>query len=175
MTSVPVAGPPPRPPAPPGGVRGWLRRVRAAAWGEAPAPPEPPPTMDQSTRLAEQRTRLAVKRSYLAAERTLMAWIRTSLSMISFGFTIVKFFEYLEAERKLTLGLFGRSWGPATLGLTLITIGTGALVVAVIQHWQAMGTLREHGLAPTWSLALTVATLVAVLGVFAFGTLVLQY
>jgi hypothetical protein len=30
-----------------------------------------------------------------------MAWIRTSLSMISFGFTIVKVFEYLATERKL--------------------------------------------------------------------------
>jgi putative membrane protein len=85
-------------------------------------PPPAPPT-DRGTVLAEERTKLAAKRTFLAEERTLMAWIRTSLSMISFGFTIVKFFEYLEAERKLTLGWFGRSWGPATRGLTLITIG----------------------------------------------------
>jgi putative membrane protein len=131
--------------------------------------------VDRGTQLAEQRTRLAVKRSFLAAERTLMAWVRTSLSMISFGFTMVKFFEYLEAERKLTVGWFGRSWAPATLGLTLITIGTVALVAAVIQHWHTLEELREEGLAPGWSLALTVATLVAVLGVFAFGSLVLRY
>jgi putative membrane protein len=125
--------------------------------------------------LAEQRTRLAVKRSYLAAERTLMAWMRTSLSMISFGFTMVKFFEYLASERNLSAGWFGRSWAPATLGLTLITIGTGALVVAVIQHRHILEELREEGLEPGWSLALIVATLVAVLGVFAFGSLVLRY
>jgi putative membrane protein len=104
-----------------------------------------------------------------------MAWVRTALSMISFGFTMVKFFEYLEAERQLTVGWFGRSWAPATLGLTLITIGTGALVVAVLQHRQALKGLRAEGLEPGWSLALTVGTLVAVLGVFAFGSLVLRY
>jgi putative membrane protein len=104
-----------------------------------------------------------------------MAWIRTSLSMISFGFTIVKFFEYLEAERKLALGWFGRSWGPATFGLSMITIGTLALVAAVLQHWQARRALREQGLAPGWSLTLTVATVVAILGVYAFGTLVFHY
>jgi putative membrane protein len=159
-----------------GGIRRWLHRVRAAVGlAAAPAPAIVPEPADRGTQLAEQRTRLAVKRSFLAAERTLMAWVRTSLSMISFGFTMVKFFEYLEAERQLTVGWFGHSWAPATLGLTLITIGTGALVVAVIQHWQALEELREEGLAPGWSLALTVATLVAVLGVFAFGSLVLRY
>jgi putative membrane protein len=129
----------------------------------------------RSTQLAEQRTRFAIKRSFLAAERTLMAWMRTSLSMISFGFTMVKFFEYLEAERQLTVGWFGRSWAPATLGLTLITIGTGALIVAVVQHWRTLKELREEGLEPRWSLALTVAAFVAVLGVFAFGSLILRY
>ncbi len=174
MTTAPG---PARPPAPcgAGSVRGWLGRVRAAIRRQPPEPFAPPPTVDRNTLLAEARTRLAVKRTFVAMERTLMAWIRTSLSMISFGFTIVKIFEYLEAERKLTLGWFGRSWGPATLGLTLITIGTGALVVAVIQHRHEMKALREQGLAPTWSLALTVATLVAVLGVYAFGALVLRY
>src|SRR5687767_1900095 len=105
------------------GIRRWLHRIRGAVGlGAAPAPATPPVPVDRGTELAEQRTRLAVKRSFLAAERTLMAWVRTSLSMISFGFTMVKFFEYLETERNLTVGWFGRSWAPATLGLTLITI-----------------------------------------------------
>jgi putative membrane protein len=132
-------------------------------------------TLDPGSRLAEQRTRLAGQRSFLAAERTLMAWMRTSLSMISFGFTMVKVFEYLEAERRLSVGWFGRSWAPATLGLTLITIGTVALAVAVVQHWRTLRALREEGLAPGWSLALTVSSLVACLGVFAFGSLILRY
>jgi putative membrane protein len=129
----------------------------------APADAGPP--------LAERRTRLAVRRSFLAAERTLMAWVRTAPSMISFGFTTAKVFEYLETERKLTVG---RSWAPATLGLALIAIGIAALVVAVIQHRQTVGGLREAGLPPTWRLALTVATLLATLGIFAFGSLALE-
>jgi inner membrane protein YidH len=135
--------------------------------------PAAPP--DRGTLLAEQRTEYAAQRTYLAAERTLMAWIRTSLSMISFGFTIVKAFEYLAAERKLPSGLFGGVRSPTGLGLTLISIGTLALVFAVIQHWQTLKGLRARGLEPRWSLALTVATLVAALGVTAFGSLVLHF
>lgn len=119
---------------------------------------------------------MALERTFMAAERTLMAWMRTSLSMISFGFTMVKFFDYLEEQRKVDIaGVFGHSYGPATLGLTLITIGTLALVAAVVQHRQTMRRLHERGLVSRWSLALAVASVVAVLGVFAFGSLVLKY
>jgi putative membrane protein len=135
--------------------------------------PTTEPPADHATRLAVQRTSLALERSYLAAERTLMAWVRTSLSMIGFGFTMVKFFEYLAAERGPIKGLFGRIWAPSTVGLTLIAIGTGALVAAVLQHHQMLEALRREGLAPRWSLALGVAGLIGVLGVFAFATLVL--
>ena len=44
-------------------------------------------------------TSLAFERTYLAHERTQMAWIRTALALISFGFTIAKFFEYLEDKQ----------------------------------------------------------------------------
>jgi uncharacterized membrane protein YidH (DUF202 family) len=53
--------------------------------------------LDEGTDL---NTKLARLRTFQASERTLMAWIRTAISMISFGFTIVKFFEYLEGERR---------------------------------------------------------------------------
>lgn len=117
-------------------------------------------------------TMLALKRSAFAAERTLMAWIRTALSMISFGFTIAKFFEYLEkSERGPTVGVFGRTWSPAVLGLIMMTIGTGSLIVAVIQHRNAMNSFRAEGLTSKWSLALLVGALVALLGIFALITL----
>jgi inner membrane protein YidH len=133
-----------------------------------------PETVDYGTRLSERRTRLALERSFVAAERTLMAWIRTALSMISFGFTIAKVLEALETERGLTYGIFGHSWSPTTLGIALITIGTGALVVAVIQHRATLNRLRHEGLTPRWSLALVVATLMSLLGLFAFGSLMLN-
>jgi len=139
------------------------------------ARPAAPPTepLDRGTSLAEERTRLALRRTFLATERTLMAWVRTSLSMISFGFTIVKFFEYLVEERKRTLvGPFGRTWAPTTLGLMLIAVGTFSLVAAIVEHRRSLVELHEQGLAPGWSLTLIVACLVAVLGVFAFGSLI---
>jgi hypothetical protein len=47
-------------------------------------------------------------------------------------------------------------------------------VAAVIQHRRALKQLGEHGIMINWNLFLTVATLVAVLGVYAFGTFVLK-
>ncbi len=43
-------------------------------------------------------TVLATDRTRLAHDRTLMAWVRTSTSLISFGFTIYKFFQYLQEK-----------------------------------------------------------------------------
>ena len=133
------------------------------------------PGPDHGTQLAEKRTDLAVERSFLAFERTLMAWLRTSLSMIGFGFTLAKFFQYL-AERRggPIVGPLGRTWASDTVGLVMIAIGTVSLVVAVFQHQRRVRALRELGLVPQWNLALWVAGLVALLGVFAFLSLVLQ-
>ncbi len=131
------------------------------------------PVEDESTQLSRKRTSLSVERSFLAFERTLMAWLRTSLSMISFGFTLVKFFEFLEDERGGPIvGNFGRTWAPTTVGMAMIVIGTGALVVAIIQHRRRVEALRREGLVPQWNLALNVSILVAALGVFALGALV---
>jgi putative membrane protein len=128
---------------------------------------------DRGTELAEERTSLAVKRSFFAAERTLMAWMRTALSMISFGFTMVKFFEYLDKTRGPTVGLMGRTWSPEAVGLSLISIGVLSLIAAIQQHWKELQDLRQEGLARKWSLAFLVATLVAVLGVFALATILM--
>jgi putative membrane protein len=133
-----------------------------------------PPPPDRSTQLAEKRTSLAVERSFLAFERTLMSWLRTSLSLISFGFTLAKFFQYLAEERGApVVGPMGRTWASDTVGLTMVAIGTSALVVAVVQHRRRVDALREVGLVPQWNLALWVALPIATLGVFAFIVLLL--
>ncbi len=130
---------------------------------------------DHGTELAEQRTTLAVERSFLAFERTLMAWLRTSLSMIGFGFTLAKFFAYLETERGAPVtGGAGHTWASDTVGLGMIAIGTVAMVLAVIQHYRRVRALREYGLVKQWNLALWISTLVAALGVFAFWSLVVR-
>lgn len=127
---------------------------------------------DHVTQLAEQRTRFAVQRTFLAFERSLMAWLRTSLSMISFGFTLVKFFEYLQEQRGArVVGRFGVTWASDTVGMSMIGIGTVALALAVVRHKKRVDTLRAQGLAVHWNLVLIVAGLVAVLGALAFLSL----
>ena len=134
---------------------------------ETPGPTSPAP--DHATQLSEQRTALSVERSFLSFERTLMSWLRTSLSLISFGFTLAKFFQYLAEQRGSTIvGPLGRTWASDTVGLIMITIGTFALVAAVIQHHRRVAALRGLGLVPQWNLAMWVAAAVAGLGVFAF-------
>jgi putative membrane protein len=91
--------------------------------------------------------------------------------MISFGFTMVKFFQFVESSRGPAVGLFGRTWAPSTVGLALMSIGIFALAAAVLQHRQTLRVLRKEGLEPTWSLALTIAALIAALGVFGLGAL----
>jgi len=44
---------------------------------------------------------LALDRARLAHDRILIAWIRTAFSMISFGFTIIKLFQYSVLPRTL--------------------------------------------------------------------------
>jgi len=128
---------------------------------------------ETSTRLAHERTDAAMSRTRMAAERTLMAWIRTSLSMISFGFTILKFFEYLQKAQ----GPLGQFHGRRAhnLGLVLITLGTLILIPAIIQNYNLMKQLSiSEGKSP-WSLSLIFAILVAGFGLFAFGSSVFQW
>jgi putative membrane protein len=113
--------------------------------------------------LAVERTQLALLRSYQANERTLMAWVRTAISMISFGFTMAKFFEYLQEEKQQTFHIFG----PAGVGVILILIGVVALVVAVVQHQQVLNDLGVRRWPEYWRLSVFVAIAVALLGVFA--------
>ena len=136
----------------------------------------PSPSPDGGTQLAEQRTALATERTFLAFERTLLAWLRTALSLISFGFTLAKFFQYLAQQRgSPVVGLLGHTWASDTVGLSMVAIGTFALVLAVIQHRRRVRAMRDLGLEQQWNLALWVAAPVALLGVFAFLSLLLQF
>jgi putative membrane protein len=129
---------------------------------EAVVQSQPSPT---TTDLAVQRTEMAFERTRIAAERTLMAWIRTSLSLISFGFTIYKFLQEMNKLEKLTL----QDNGPRNFGLALISLGTGALIIASIQHVALMKELRKHATGPPkTSLAFMVALAICVMGVLAF-------
>ncbi|MCP9276786.1 YidH family protein [Mycolicibacterium arenosum] len=112
--------------------------------------------MDANTRLAAQRTRLA-------QERTMMAWVRTATSLIAFGFTVYQLFRFLEESERLS-----EPWvSPQMIGVVSIVIGLTALVLAWLQHRQALKTLRaEFGPMP-YSVAGVVAVLIAGFGVIA--------
>ena len=114
-------------------------------------------------------TRLALSRTILAHERTLMAWVRTSTSMISFGFTIYKFFQFVQGDRSVPHA--EKLLEPRGVALVMILIGVGGLVLATIDYRHQLDVLRRdydayalsHG-----SIVLAVATMVAGLGVLGF-------
>jgi putative membrane protein len=120
---------------------------------------------DRATALAEQRTELAFERTRIAADRTLMAWIRTALSMITFGFTLYKF---LEAFRQAEHFVARRPNSPRNLGLALIGVGTAALIVATIQHYQSLKHLHGDDRGSIWTLTIIVALFVTLIGLLAF-------
>jgi len=71
-----------------------------------------------------------------------MSWIRTSVSLFTFGFSITKFFDYLENQQEGTQF----SEGPYVLGLVLICLGILSLVPAVIQHAGRLKRAKELGI-----------------------------
>jgi len=114
---------------------------------------------------------LALDRTRMAAERTLMAWVRTALAMITFGFTIYKFLDALQDESVVPVL---RPNTPRNLGLTLIGIGTFAVIAASVQHWTYMNRLSPPRPHKPWDLAFIVASLIAILGLVMFWSILLR-
>lgn len=107
-------------------------------------------------------TKMALERTRLAHERTLMAWVRTATSLISFGFTVYKFFEYLQESGGSTP--VTKLFGPREFALTMIGIGVAVLVLATIEHRIQLKRLRtQYGEVP-YSLATLLAALISLLG-----------
>jgi len=114
---------------------------------------------------------LALDRTRLAAERTLMAWVRTALSMISFGFTIYKFLQVLQEQSTLPVL---RPQTPRDVGLTLIGIGTFAVIIASVQHWKYISKLRPDQPYKPWDLTFIVACLIGFLGLAMIVSIILR-
>ena len=125
--------------------------------------PHSAPVFDVSTRLAFDRTRVAY-------ERTMMAWIRTATSLITFGFTIYKFFQ-LEAPPP---GRPNRLIGPRGFAFILVSIGLFSLILATLEHRQNIRTLGEEFGGKLRSLAVLVAGLISILGVFALAAILFR-
>jgi putative membrane protein len=127
--------------------------------------------MDHTNQSLDRNTQLALQRSFLATERTLMAWIRTSIALIGFGFTVAKLFQSLARANVLVRGPAGKVWTAEGVGLVLISLGTFALVVAILDHRREMNQLHAAGLSGRFSLTMTVASVLAILGVTALLSL----
>jgi putative membrane protein len=86
-------------------------------------------------------TDLGIDRTRLAYERTLLSWVRTATSLITFGFAIQQFFRIARAGAPEAGGVI---IGPHAFGLTMITIGLLALVLATIEHWRNILALHQR-------------------------------
>jgi putative membrane protein len=103
------------------------------------------PLSNQQTEAAKIMTDLeilAIVRTRFSSERSLMASMRTSVSLFTFGFSITKFFSYLENQQEGTQF----SEGPYLLGLALICLGILSLVPAVLQHAGRLKRAKELGI-----------------------------
>ena len=79
----------------------------------------------------------------LALERTLLAWVRTAAALIGFGFTIFHFYEMLNSIEGVKPPM--RPGASRLLGVSLVGIGTLALVLALAQY---LMTVRFLGMDP---------------------------
>jgi putative membrane protein len=125
---------------------------------------EKPTAGDLPLTMARDRTNLSRLRTELSLDRTTLAWIRTTLTMASFGFSMVAFFRsrQIVTPNPETARLHQ---GAIAMGAALLSLGIVATVLAGVSHWFALRKLRggQTGLSQ-WPLSVTVALLLAVLG-----------
>jgi putative membrane protein len=119
-------------------------------------------------------------RTRMALERTAMAWVRTSIALIGFGFTIVQFFQRLQAMQGSSPALAPRA--PHYFGLALIGSGVMALCLSLLQYREVLAYLwrddykaiagipGERGHTPL----LATASVLLLIGVFAFLAVLLR-
>jgi len=118
-------------------------------------------------------TGMARFRTQLALDRTTLAWIRTTLTMATFGFGMVGFFRSLR-EKSQTPESVHLHENAIRFGIALIILGIVATVLAGISHWLTLRRLRrnEAVVLTQWPLSITVAMLLAVVGLVSLWNLV---
>jgi putative membrane protein len=116
-----------------------------------------------STAIPPTTQQLAVTRTSLALERTMMAWVRTAVSLITFGFTVYKFFQYMQDKGERPRA--DRLVGPREFGMMLIILGLATLLMATIQNRRTLKVLEAQGAGSHYSLAGMLAAMIAFLGI----------
>ena len=130
---------------------------------------------DPRVNLAGDRTKTAIFRTQLALDRTTLAWIRTTLTMATFGFGMVGFFR-ASHERSPTPESIRLHEAAIRFGTGLVVIAIAATVLSGVSHWFALRKLRrgELSLPTQWPLTITVAMLLAVLGLAGLWSLLVR-
>lgn len=103
----------------------------------------------------------------LASERTLLAWIRTSVALMGFGFLVARFGLFLRE-----LAIVGLKSPPTSTGISMwigtamVLLGVAITLFASREHILFLKRLEsgEPYRPSRWSLALTVAMILATLG-----------
>ncbi len=129
--------------------------------------------MSENLKKTNTTNELARDRNRAAADRTLMAWIRTALAMIGFGFGVGKLYDALEKANPEQF--FDPLHSAQIVGEALIALGVFGLLAAVIQHWQILKQIENEQFIyrPPRALPMIVATLLLLIGVFAFVSILL--
>jgi uncharacterized membrane protein YidH (DUF202 family) len=127
---------------------------------------------DPRVGLAHHRTSMAKFRTQLALDRTTLAWIRTTVTMAAFGFGTVEFFRAVR-ERSSTPESIHLHRAAIVFGSSLVVVGIISTVSAGISHWRTLRRLRrdEEPVLSQWPLSITVAMLLAVVGLVSLGLL----
>jgi len=118
--------------------------------------------LDDSTSLAVDRTRVAF-------ERTMLAWVRTATSLITFGFGVEKFADAIPSSTKHH-GVIGLP----QFGFIMVCIGLVSLALAAIEHRRNLRELGKQYDRKRISLAVVLAGLIALLGIFALLAMIVH-
>jgi putative membrane protein len=126
------------------------------------------PGDDPKASLAAERTSLAKFRVSLALDRTTLAWVRTALAFATFGFGMIGFFRVLrqatQSEQAVRL-----HQAAIHMGVALVVVGLVATILSAVSHWMTLRRLRsgEQLMVSQWPLTITIAVLIAALGLYA--------
>jgi putative membrane protein len=121
-----------------------------------------------------KETHFSWLRTRMSLERTLMSWVRTATALIGFGFTIFQFFERFNQTEGVAPARHPGSI--RTLALALVGIGTGALVLAILEYRSTLRYLWSETFEPIAGFqegrkvtpAVIVAIVLGFVGLFAF-------
>jgi putative membrane protein len=130
------------------------------------------PPLDTRTDLATSRTGFAVFRTSLALDRTTLAWIRTALTFATFGFGMIGFFRAMEQSTG-TPEAARLHQAAIHVGAALVLLGVIATLLSAASHWTALRKLRRGEILSVaqWPLTISVAVLLAVLGLYGLWSL----